>query len=277
MGFTGQGFSPEDIHELLGAMGDEHHHHREEDHHSNSVSGTFDDDQHHVVTTYVDNSSNTSEDGKPISHINHHHNHGSTAAAAAGATTVAATQESNSSHPTTSQAPVLTTSTSVAPGTSGKAENNNLPEEEAKLQARSERKRCREKQRRSDVNKQFADLTQLLQRIDAEEAAAASDEGKESSTAATSRGVVTFNPSNRVDLIAKTIMSLERLHECSKKRKLEIASLQQQLEEAKKAGEDTAAKLKEAMLAPPGPPGGKQVRKQRLKIYVLVISCNYSH
>ena len=127
-----------------------------------------------------------------------------------------------------------------------------LPEEEGKAQARSERKRSREKQRRSDVNKQFADLTQLLQRIDAEDV---HDEDAKHGTSAASR--VTFNPSNRVDLIARTIVLLERLHEANKRRKTEMQSLQQQLEEAKKAGEETAAKLKEALLAPPCQPSNR--------------------
>ena len=153
-------------------------------------------------------------------------------------------------------------------------DTNNCVGEDAKAHARSERKRSREKQRRSDVNKQFTDLTQLLQKIDAEDAAAAAAEAaaatsntneelgscdvKSSSVASSATTVaasrITFNPSNRVDLIGRTILQLERLHEANKRRKNEIASLQQQLDVAKKAGEDTAAKLKEAMLAPPGQP-----------------------
>lgn len=117
--------------------------------------------------------------------------------------------------------------------------------EEAKAQARSERKRSREKQRRSDINKQFADLIQILRQIEAED----SEEDKVR---------LSFNPSNRVDLIARTILHLERLRDFKKKKKEEIESLQQQLDLAKKAGEDTAQKLKETMFnhAPPT----KQVR-----------------
>jgi hypothetical protein len=123
---------------------------------------------------------------------------------------------------------------------------------EPKTHDRSERKRSREKQRRSDVNKQFADLTQLLQRIDAEDV---HDDDAKHGTSAASR--VTFNPANRVDLVARTIVLLERLHEANKRRKTEMQSLQQQLDEAKKAGEDTAAKLKEALLAPPCQPANR--------------------
>ena len=117
-----------------------------------------------------------------------------------------------------------------------------------KAQARSERKRSREKQRRSDVNKQFADLTQLIRQIEAEESA-----GDELTTSR-----LAFSPTNRVDLIARTIVHLERLRESNKKRKLEVENLQKQLEESNKAGEETAAKLKEATLGPGG--AGKQVR-----------------
>ena len=109
-----------------------------------------------------------------------------------------------------------------------------------KAQARSERKRYREKQRRSDVNKQFTDLTQILRQIEAEE----SEEDP-------SKARLTFNPTNRVDLIARTIIHLERLRELHKKKKCEVENLQIQLENAKKAGEETAAKLKEVMFNQP--------------------------
>lgn len=113
-------------------------------------------------------------------------------------------------------------------------------EDGAKAQARSERKRSREKQRRSDVNRQFADLTALLKQIEAEEA-------EEDNTVAR----LAFSPTNRVDMIARTITHLERLRAINKRRKLEVETLQQQLEQAKKAGEDTAAKLKEVMFNQP--------------------------
>ncbi len=121
-------------------------------------------------------------------------------------------------------------------------------EDGAKAQARSERKRSREKQRRSDVNRQFADLTGLLKQIEAEEA-------EEDNTVAR----LAFSPTNRVDMIARTITHLERLRAINKRRKLEVESLQQQLDQAKKAGEDTAAKLKEVMFNQPSQQ--KQVRE----------------
>ena len=122
--------------------------------------------------------------------------------------------------------------------------------EDAKAQARSERKRSREKQRRTNVNKQFADLTALLKQIEREEA-------DEDATVAR----LAFSLTNRVDMIARTITHLERLRSLNKRRKLELQSLQQQLDHAKKAGEDTAAKLKEVMFNHQ-PAAQKQVRKE---------------
>jgi hypothetical protein len=125
-----------------------------------------------------------------------------------------------------------------------------------KTMARSERKRSREKQRRCDVNRQFTDLTTVLKQIETEEAA------EDHSTSSSTWGVlprVAFSASNRVELIARTITHLERLNASNKRRKKEIDSLQQQLDLAKKAGEDTAAKLKEVMFNQP-PPQTKQVR-----------------
>jgi hypothetical protein len=120
-------------------------------------------------------------------------------------------------------------------------------DDDAKMQARSERKRSRERQRRCDVNKHFADLTAVLTQIEAEEA-------EEDNTVVR----LAFSPANRVDLIARTITHLERLNASNKRRKKEVESLQQQLDQAKKAGEDTAAKLKEVMFNQP--PQTKQVR-----------------
>lgn len=120
-------------------------------------------------------------------------------------------------------------------------------DDDAKMQARSERKRSREKQRRCDVNKHFADLTAVLTQIEAEEA-------EEDNTVVR----LAFSPANRVDLIARTITHLERLNASNKRRRKEVDSLQQQLDQAKKAGEDTAAKLKEVMFNQP--PQTKQVR-----------------
>jgi hypothetical protein len=109
-------------------------------------------------------------------------------------------------------------------------------DDESKVQARSERKRSREKQRRVDVNKQFSDLTKLITDLEKEER----DEDPSVFRQA-------FASTNRADLIARTISHLERLRDVSKKRRTEIGQLQQRVMEAQKAGEDTAQRLKDAL------------------------------
>jgi hypothetical protein len=136
-----------------------------------------------------------------------------------------------------------------APGAAGGVDANGIPLE-AKAVARSERKRSREKQRRSDVNKQFADLTEVLRRIEAElHNASTSDDGDDSKLTAP-RLLTSFSPTNRVDLIARTIQVLTSLETVTKKQRAEIKRLGEDLENAKLAGEETAAKLKEQMTAP---------------------------
>jgi len=124
----------------------------------------------------------------------------------------------------------------------------------AKHQARSERKRSRERQRRCDVNKQFADLTAVIKKIETEET-------QDDQTIVR----LAFSPANRVDLIARTITHLERLNLTNRRQKQELESLQQQLDQAKKAGEDTAAKLKEVMFN--HPPQAKQVRSHHPPVF----------
>jgi len=128
----------------------------------------------------------------------------------------------------------------------------------SKNQARSERKRSREKQRRTDVNKQFGELTEVLKRIEAEEQQlqqervtreeARNPNGKSNGGVQASRMILPpFSPTNRVDLIARTIAHLERLSHVTKKQVQELQGLEEQLKTSKKAGEDMAQKLKEAV------------------------------
>jgi hypothetical protein len=131
-----------------------------------------------------------------------------------------------------------------------------LVDEEARAQERVERKRSRERQRRSDVNKQFADLTSLLRRIETEDL---DDEVPLSI-------IPLGGPSNRVDLIARTIAVLERMHDMSTKRKREVIDLNTQLEDMKKMAEDTAARLKEATLYQQGP--SKPVRTLVCRLFL---------
>lgn len=120
--------------------------------------------------------------------------------------------------------------------------NPTMDADAAKVAARTERKRSREKQRRSDVNKQFGELSMVLRRIDANH--------HPHSNGDNSSSVSVFAPGNRAELIARTIRLLETLDEANKKQKRDIQDYQVQLENAKKAGEETAAKLKEQLLAP---------------------------
>lgn len=113
--------------------------------------------------------------------------------------------------------------------------------DDVKAAARSERKRSREKQRRSDVNKQFATLTDLLRQIESSHTDLfASPVWTEAS----------FSPSNRVELMARTIHVLQTMEHSHKRQKTRIQELEVQLDSAKKAGEEAAAKAKEKMMAP---------------------------
>jgi hypothetical protein len=169
-------------------------------------------------------------------------------------------------------------------GHGGKASSNNnngnknnnshtdIIDDGSKNQARSERKRSREKQRRTDVNKQFGELTEVLKRIESEEQKlqqerAAREEARDGNgnssnsnsgtsnsnnslhpTTSSARMILPpFSPTNRVDLIARTIAHLERLSHVTKKQVQELHNLEEQLKTAQKAGEDMAQKLKEAV------------------------------
>jgi hypothetical protein len=148
-------------------------------------------------------------------------------------------------------------SATTSSGSRGHKTSSNEIDDGSKNQARSERKRSREKQRRTDVNKQFGELTEVLKRIEAEEQQlqqerAAREEAREGgpkpNSHQSSRMVLPpFSPTNRVDLIARTIAHLERLSHVTKKQVQELQSLEDQLKTAQKAGEDTAQKLKEAV------------------------------
>ena len=103
---------------------------------------------------------------------------------------------------------------------------------DSKAAARSERKRSREKQRRSDVNKQFATLTDMLRQIESSNADLfATPIWTESS----------FSPTNRVEVMARTIHVLQTLDNSHKRQKTRVRELEEQLEQAKKAGEEAAA------------------------------------
>jgi len=111
---------------------------------------------------------------------------------------------------------------------------------EARATARSERKRTRERQRRDDVNKQFAGLTRLLRQIEEDDLA-------ENNEITTSCRRLT-GQTNRVDLISNAILVLEQKQKAGKSRKNEIVKMKQELTDTNKIVEDTAARLKEATM-----------------------------
>jgi hypothetical protein len=124
----------------------------------------------------------------------------------------------------------------------------------SRSKARSERKRTREKQRRDGVNRQFGELTKVLKRLELEEREEAERKarvaaGNDSSMSASLHSVRLpfIAPNNSVDLVACAIVHLQHLHRMSKRQQEDINRLDDELENAKKAGEDTATKLKEVL------------------------------
>lgn len=111
-----------------------------------------------------------------------------------------------------------------------------------KVQARMERKRRREKQNRSDIKSQFADLSAMLKKVQGEEDS--DDEGE--------KVTMVNSPTNRVDLIAKTISVLNQMHQenCKRRRvivdlKKELGEVKRQVEEKKREHEGTQVKTHE--------------------------------
>mmetsp|Transcript_36109 Transcript_36109/g.44180 ORF Transcript_36109/g.44180 Transcript_36109/m.44180 type:complete len:391 (-) Transcript_36109:171-1343(-) len=91
---------------------------------------------------------------------------------------------------------------------------------QGKALERSMRKRSREKQRRCNANAQFADLTTLLKKIESEEGN--TPDGGASAI------------SNRVDLIARTITVMEKIHNENGKRRIEVNELKEKYDRASK-------------------------------------------
>lgn len=104
-----------------------------------------------------------------------------------------------------------------------------IKEEEFSKMSRSERKRHREKKRRSDVNKGFDDLTALLIEIDPEVRAETQERAKRGQfNGKINDGVPQQQEENvlsRVDLISRTAEVLRRVHRENEERKQIIASL----------------------------------------------------
>lgn len=105
--------------------------------------------------------------------------------------------------------------------------------EEMKAQIRSERKRTREKQRRSDVNSQFTSLTELLQRVEGydldSDVSDDEDEPETKKRKVNSVGTINVAPSNRVDLISRTIAVMDRLHTVNRSLRKNVKGLRKTL------------------------------------------------
>ncbi len=123
-----------------------------------------------------------------------------------------------------------------------------------KAQIRSERKRTREKQRRNGVNKQFAELAKILKRLKFEEREEVNRNTKtkdgnanNASSALHTVHLPYVAPNNTVDLIASASIYLQHLQQVSKRQQEVVNRLENELENTKKAGEDTASKLKDVL------------------------------
>jgi hypothetical protein len=124
-----------------------------------------------------------------------------------------------------------------------------------RCRARIERKRSREKERRNEVNKQMQELTDVLKCIEDEENnRAAARNSKNGNGTSNPRPFPSFSPTNRVELIGRTVAHLERLWELSKEQEVEIKKLQQKLEEQAKVS-DTAQRSAAASSSPSLPDG----------------------
>jgi hypothetical protein len=160
----------------------------------------------------------------------------------------------------------LTPSSTITTSEQQQQGNQKTSTDDDEAQVRSERKRSREKQRRNDVNQQFAELTEILKRIEREEQEIGRGDDSYGSLSTMMAIAASTGPTNRVDLIARTIVHLERLNRSAKKQKIEINNLREQLENTKKSGEDMAEKLKDVMF-----------NQQRQVISTLQPFAHYQH
>mmetsp|Transcript_16677 Transcript_16677/g.23504 ORF Transcript_16677/g.23504 Transcript_16677/m.23504 type:complete len:355 (-) Transcript_16677:337-1401(-) len=111
-------------------------------------------------------------------------------------------------------------------------DNDDPSPEDLSRMSRSERKRHREKKRRSDVNKGFDDLMALLMEIDPAVKAEAEEKARRTNGRPANVKVNDLDSSaliNRVDLISRAVTALERVHKENEERKLLIADLSSRL------------------------------------------------
>jgi len=196
-----------------------------------------------MTTTWLPNDGNGLGGTNCTMQINSHNNNDSEAAAQIVSRSKSVSISSADTTTTTTTDVIATTITTV-----------NTRAEEA--QVRLMQKRKREKQQRNDVNCQFAKLLELLKLIEreAEEIGRQHEEENENNSYSTSAGCyasvstimalsASTGPTNRVDLIARTIIHLEHLNRTAKKQQAEIEELSNILEQTKqqRAREEVAA------------------------------------
>ncbi len=166
---------------------------------------------------------------------------GTTSSVSRGRTSGASTAASTNSCPPSSNSTSSSQQVSESNAGTDFMENPDLSEEK-KAQIRSERKRNREKQRRSDVNSQFAALTELLKRVEGYDLDSdVSDDEDEKETKKRKvnpvGGVMNITPSNRVDLIARTIAVMDRLHQVNRSLRQNVKELRKTLNKVKLGNE----------------------------------------
>lgn len=116
-----------------------------------------------------------------------------------------------------------------------------LSVEELKNRIRSERKRSREKQRRTDVNEQFANLMELLKEVEGCDLDSdVSDDEDETVPRKKSRhkklnavGAFKASPTNRVDLISRTVAIIQRLQTVNRTLRQTVKGLRKSLKKLK--------------------------------------------
>jgi hypothetical protein len=150
---------------------------------------------------------------------------------------------------------------SGVPRTAGTRKLKQIPEDDISEEvyarmSRSERKRYREKKRRSEVNKGFDDLTALLLKVDPQ-VSADSDADEKSSGGRSASMKEGENPVlNRVDLITRTIKALDRMSRENDEFKALLAERSQdgsEIAAARQAIKDDRVLLMVPFLTPSGP------------------------
>jgi hypothetical protein len=104
--------------------------------------------------------------------------------------------------------------------------DNTISADKLATMNRIERKRYRERKRRSDVNKGFDDLMTLLLEIDPEVRSEAEERGRRGQWKG-NMGAQEDNLLSRVDLISRTVNVLQRLHQENEEHKVIIGQLLQ--------------------------------------------------